>query len=66
VLRGGRVTSALIGASKSQQIIDCVAALDRPDFTEGELAEIDKYAEVANVNLWAASSERDGPARKKK
>jgi L-glyceraldehyde 3-phosphate reductase len=66
VLRGGRVTSALIGASKSQQIIDCVAALDRPDFSEVELAEIDKYAEVANVNLWAASSERDGPARKKK
>ena len=66
VLRGGRVTSALIGASKSQQIIDCVAALERPDFTEDELAEIDKYAEVANVNLWAASSERDGPARKKK
>ena len=66
VLRGGRVTSALIGASKSQQIIDCVAALDRPDFTEAELAEIDRYAEVANVNLWAASSERDGPARKKK
>jgi L-glyceraldehyde 3-phosphate reductase len=66
VLRGGRVTSALIGASKSQQIIDCVAALDRPDFTDGELAEIDTYAEVANVNLWAASSERDGPARKKK
>lgn len=57
ILRGGRVTSALIGASKSQQIIDCVAALDRPDFTETELKDIDRYAEVANVNLWAASSE---------
>lgn len=66
VLRGGRVTSALIGASKSQQIIDCVAALDNQDFTKAELAEIDKFAQEANVNLWAASSERSGPARKKK
>jgi L-glyceraldehyde 3-phosphate reductase len=66
VLRGGRVTSALIGASKSQQIVDCVAALDKPDFTKAELAEIDKYALEANVNLWAASSERAGPSRKKK
>ncbi len=66
VLRNGRVTSALIGASKSQQIIDCVAALDNQDFTKAELAEIDTYAQEANVNLWAASSERPGPARKKK
>ncbi len=66
VLRGGRVTSALIGASKSQQIIDCVAALDNLDFTKAELAEIDKYALEANVNLWAASAERAGPPRKKK
>lgn len=66
VLRGGRVTSALIGASKSQQIIDCVAALDNQDFTKAELAEIDKYALEANVNLWAASAERTGPQRKKK
>jgi L-glyceraldehyde 3-phosphate reductase len=66
VLRSGRVTSALIGASKSQQIIDCVAALDNQDFSKAELAEIDKHAQEANVNLWAASSERAGPARKKK
>ena len=66
VLRGGRVTSALIGASKPQQITDCVAALGNPEFTKAELAEIDKYAEIANVNLWAQSAERSGPARKKK
>jgi L-glyceraldehyde 3-phosphate reductase len=66
VLRGGRVTSALIGASKSQQIIDCVAALDNQEFNEKELSEIDKFAQEANVNLWAASAERTGPARKKK
>jgi L-glyceraldehyde 3-phosphate reductase len=63
VLRGGRVTSALIGASKSQQIIDCVAALEKQDFTESELAEIDTYAEMANVNLWSASSERAGASK---
>ena len=66
VLRGGRVTSALIGASKPQQIMDCVAALEKQDFTKAELAEIDKYAREADINLWAASAERSGPARKKK
>jgi L-glyceraldehyde 3-phosphate reductase len=66
VLRGGRVNSALIGASKSQQIIDCVAALDNQEFTEAELIEIDQYALEANVNLWAASAERSGRLRNKK
>jgi L-glyceraldehyde 3-phosphate reductase len=64
VLRGGRVTSALIGASRPQQIIDCVGALDNLDFTEAELSEIDAFAHDANINLWAASSERKGPKRK--
>ena len=57
VLRGGRVTSALIGASKPQQIADCVGALQTPDFSKEELAQIDTYAEMANVNLWAQSAE---------
>ncbi|MEQ8308448.1 MAG: L-glyceraldehyde 3-phosphate reductase [Hoeflea sp.] len=64
VLRGGRVTSALIGASRPQQIVDCVGALDTPDFTEAELSEIDAFAHDANINLWAASAEREGPKRK--
>ncbi|MVA96826.1 L-glyceraldehyde 3-phosphate reductase [Nitratireductor sp. CAU 1489] len=64
VLRGGRVTSALIGASRPEQVEDCVGALKNPDFTAAELAEIDRYARDANVNLWAASAEREGPARK--
>jgi L-glyceraldehyde 3-phosphate reductase len=66
VLRGGRITSALIGASKPSQVVDCVAAIDTPDFTKSELEEIDKYAKEADINLWAASAERKGPARKKK
>ncbi|WP_394691269.1 L-glyceraldehyde 3-phosphate reductase [Hoeflea sp.] len=64
VLRGGRVTTALIGASRPQQIIDCVGALDNLDFTEAELSEIDVFARDADINLWAASSERKGPKRK--
>ncbi|NCB56167.1 MAG: L-glyceraldehyde 3-phosphate reductase [Gammaproteobacteria bacterium] len=64
VLRGGRVTSALIGASRPEQVEDCVGALANRDFTEAELAEIDVYAQDANINIWAASAERQGPARK--
>ncbi|MFM2279007.1 MAG: hypothetical protein RLZZ444_1238 [Pseudomonadota bacterium] len=59
VLRGGRITSALIGASRSSQIVDCVKALDNADFTAEELAEIDLYAREADINLWAKSAERD-------
>lgn len=58
VLRGGRVTSALIGASRPGQIVDCVKALEKPDFTADELAEIDLYAREADINLWARSAER--------
>ncbi len=44
VLRGGRVTSALIGASRPEQVEDCVKALEKPDFTDAELAEIEVFA----------------------
>jgi L-glyceraldehyde 3-phosphate reductase len=65
VLRRGRVTSALIGASRPGQVEDCVGALKNREFTDAELAEIDTYARDADINLWAASAERKGPARKK-
>ena len=45
-LRDPRVTSALIGASSVAQLEDNVAALDCLDFTDDELAEIDRYAEL--------------------
>ena len=45
-LRDPRVTSALIGASSVAQLEDNVAALDRFDFSEGELAEIDRHTEI--------------------
>lgn len=66
VLRGGRVTSALIGASRPEQVEDCVGALKNLAFTDAELAEIDQYAREADINLWARSAEREGAARQKK
>ncbi|WP_309082759.1 L-glyceraldehyde 3-phosphate reductase [Chelativorans sp.] len=63
VLRGGRVTSALIGASRPEQVEEIVGGLRQPDFSDEELAEIDRYAGEADINLWAASAERKGPAR---
>jgi L-glyceraldehyde 3-phosphate reductase len=57
VLRDPRVTSALIGASSVQQLETNVAALDRLDFSDDELAEIDRYATESDLNLWARSSE---------
>ncbi|MFJ2398784.1 L-glyceraldehyde 3-phosphate reductase [Streptomyces sp. NPDC087843] len=41
VLRGGRVTSALIGASSTQQLEDSVTATRALDFDDEELARID-------------------------
>ena len=65
VLRGGRVTTALIGASRPEQVEDCVKALEKPDFTTEELAKIDVHAKEADINIWAASAERQGPQRKR-
>ena len=42
VLRDGKVTSALIGASKVSQIEENVAALDNLEFTQEELTQIEK------------------------
>jgi L-glyceraldehyde 3-phosphate reductase len=56
-LRDPRVTSALIGASSVDQLEDNVAALDRLDFSDEELAEIDRYATESGINIWAVSSE---------
>jgi L-glyceraldehyde 3-phosphate reductase len=56
-LRDPRVTSALAGASSVEQLEANVAALERLDFTDDELAEIDRHATESGINLWAASSE---------
>ena len=64
VLRDARVTSALIGASRPEQVEDCVGALARLHFDAAELAEIEQYARDADINIWAESAEREGPSRK--
>ncbi|MCH4562361.1 L-glyceraldehyde 3-phosphate reductase [Halomonas sp. EGI 63088] len=59
LLRDPRVTSVLIGASRVAQLEDNVAALDNLDFSDEELAEIDRHSVTdAGVNLWAPSSRR--------
>ena len=55
-LRDPRVTSTLIGASSVGQLEENLAALDRLDFTDEELAEVDRYATESDINIWAASS----------
>jgi L-glyceraldehyde 3-phosphate reductase len=55
-LRDPRVTSAVLGASSVAQLQDNVAALDNLAFDDDELAEIDRHAVEAGINLWAASS----------
>jgi len=57
VLRRDRVTTALIGASSSQQVADCAGAVDNLSFTDTELAEIDTLSGDLGINLWAKSSE---------
>jgi L-glyceraldehyde 3-phosphate reductase len=55
-LRDPRVTSALVGVSSVEQLEVNVAALDRLEFDDAELAEIDRYATESDVNIWAAST----------
>jgi L-glyceraldehyde 3-phosphate reductase len=55
-LRDPRVTSTLIGASSVAQLEANVAALDHLAFDGDELAEIDRYATEAGINLWSRSS----------
>lgn len=57
VLRDDGITTALIGASKPEQIVDCAGAVNNLEFTAEELSEIDRYANEADINLWAKSSE---------
>lgn len=56
VLREGKITTALIGASRPEQVVDCVGAIGNLDFTAAELAEIDRVSAEEDINLWARSS----------
>ena len=55
-LRDPRVTSALIGASRPEQIIENVGALKNLYFSEQELTEINRFAQEGGINLWEKPS----------
>ena len=55
-LRDPRVTSALVGVSSVEQLDANLGALARPDFSQEELAEIDRHAQDGDINIWAESS----------
>ena len=56
-LRDPRVTSSLIGARTVEQLEDSLGALRNLAFSDDELAEIDRHAVEAGINLWKASSD---------
>jgi L-glyceraldehyde 3-phosphate reductase len=60
-LRDPRVTSALIGASRPEQVIENVGALENLEFTPEELAAIDAHAQDGDLNLWKRPSQDERP-----
>jgi L-glyceraldehyde 3-phosphate reductase len=56
-LRDSRVTSALIGASRPEQVRENVAALKNLEFSQTELKSIDDYAKEGGINLWERPGE---------
>jgi L-glyceraldehyde 3-phosphate reductase len=56
-LRDPRVTSSLIGASSVKQLEDSLGAVNKLDFTDEELAEVDRHAVEGGINIWAVSNE---------
>ncbi|MFI5622221.1 L-glyceraldehyde 3-phosphate reductase [Nocardioides sp. NPDC051685] len=51
-LRDPRMTSVVIGASRPEQVTDCLGALAGPELTTEELARIDEYATATGIDLW--------------
>ena len=60
-LRDPRVTSALIGASRPEQVIENVGALENLEFTPEELVAIDAHAQEGDLNLWKRPSQDERP-----
>ncbi|OZE36038.1 MULTISPECIES: L-glyceraldehyde 3-phosphate reductase [unclassified Rhodococcus (in: high G+C Gram-positive bacteria)] len=56
VLRRSQISSVLIGVSRPDQLADSVLALQSPEFSDSDLAEIDEYAVDGGLNIWLASS----------
>ncbi|REJ04273.1 aldo/keto reductase [Microbacterium bovistercoris] len=56
-LRDPVVASALVGASRPQQLDENLAAVGGPEFSAEELARIDAVAGRIDVNIWSGSSD---------
>jgi L-glyceraldehyde 3-phosphate reductase len=54
-LRNPTVTSALIGASSPEQLLDSIGALDNLEFGADELAAIDRDAVDLGIDIWQRS-----------
>jgi L-glyceraldehyde 3-phosphate reductase len=57
VLRDKRVNSALVGARNVEQLENSLDALKNLQFTDAELAEIDRYAQDGSIDLWKGARE---------
>ena len=62
VLRDPRVTSALIGASRPEQVAELAGALANLQFSADELAAIDRHAVEGGIDLWRRPSTDQRPA----
>jgi L-glyceraldehyde 3-phosphate reductase len=58
VLRDPVVASALVGASRPEQLDDNLGALNGPAFDIDELERIDALSDALDVDLWAESARR--------
>ena len=56
-LRDARVTSTLVGASSVAQLHDTLGAVRDLEFSDDELAAIDRTTREAGINLWQAPAE---------
>ena len=51
------VTTALIGARNSAQILDCISCINNLEFSSEELEKINYFAIESGINIWSESSE---------
>jgi L-glyceraldehyde 3-phosphate reductase len=56
-LRNRTVSSVLVGASSPEQMRQNVGAVERLDFTDDELRQIDEHATDSGIDLWRSARE---------
>jgi L-glyceraldehyde 3-phosphate reductase len=57
VLRDKRITSALIGARSVEQLDNSLDAVNRLEFNDAELQQIEEYAQDCDIDLWRGARE---------